>query len=353
MANTYSSTVLLAARMWQLDTMKEKYDQRREFTNVHKPFFDGQNWIPDLEKVKASENQTQTVMYLANKDFTINTTKSCSPSGETGSSATVNLSWVKKGFAIKINKKQFQNNELTAAKALANNLFNAESSLWTGASGIEAAMVSYLDTNRTYINALSGGNSGTKNTWSGGPNYEVEVTNANRGQFWNYMMHDMQYNNYSGKLWDICNTWSGADALYYSAQGPANSTNTNFQWMSDMPSNIEVAKTNLITASGYHNSERYIVPEGGVAFLSWNNPMNKAGEKTEAGEWTVVQSMLHPDVWYDVFIKNACSDTSSDGGTTQDSVVTYEFTVNYTLTKQPISTANETPIYKYVILAAT
>jgi hypothetical protein len=329
--------------------MKEKHDQRREFTNVWKPFFDGQRMIPDLEKIKASENQTQTTMYLPVKSFTINTTKSCSPSGETASSATVNLSWLKKNFAIKINKKQFQNNELTAAKALANNLFNAESSIWTGASGLEAAMVAYLNTNRTYVNALSDGNSGTKNTWSAGPNYEVEVTNANRGQFWNYMMHDMMYNNYSGKLWDICNTWSGADALYYSAQGQGNSANTQFQWMSDMPANVEVAKTNLITASGYHNSERYIVPEGGVAALFWNNPLNRAGEKTEAGEWTVVQSMMHPEVWYDVFIKNTCADTTSDGGTTQDSVVTYEFTINYALTHQPMSVTNETPIFKYVI----
>lgn len=349
MANTYSSTNLLAARMWQMEKMKEKFDQRREYSNVWKPYLDGQSKIPDLAAVKEAYVQTQTIMYLANKDFTINEAKSCSPSGETGSSATTNLTWAQKGFAIKTNIKQFQNNELSAVQKMANDMFNAENSLWGGASGMEVALVSHLNTNRTQVNKLSDGGSGTKNTWSAGPNYEVEVTNANRGQFWNYMMHDMEYNDYSGQLWDICNTWSGSDALYYSAQGAANSTNTAFQWMSDMPANIEVAKTNKIALSGYHNSERYIVPEGGVAILTWNDPLNRNGHKDESGEWTTMQSQFHPWVTYDVFIKNACADTTDDGGTTQDSVQTYEFTLNYALAIQPMSTANETPIFKYVI----
>lgn len=347
MANTYSSTVLQASRMLQLDTMKEKFDARREFTQVWKPFFDGQKYIADLERAKQAYIQTDTILYRAKKDFTINTSKSCSPSGETGSSSSVNLTWAQKGFAITVNKKQFQNNEYSAAKVFADDLFDAECALWDGSSGLESAMITYLNTNRTHVNAISGSES--KNTWSGGPNYEVEVSNANRNQFWNYMMHDMRLNNYPGKLWDICNSWSGTDLTYYSAQGGGNSTNTAFQWESNMPNNIERAPSNLIVPAGYHNSERYIVPEGGVAALFWNDPLNRNGDKTEAGEWTMVQSMLHPEVWYDVFIKNACTDTTSDGGTTQDSVTTFEFTVNYAFAKQPISTANETPIFKYVI----
>lgn len=348
MANTYSSTVLQSSRVWQIKTMQEKFDQRREFSNIWQPFFDGQNYIEDLEKVKASENQTDTIMYLANKDFTLGTAKSCTLTGETGSSASVNLTWALRNFTIKTNIKQFQNNELSAVRKFSNDFFNGESSLWTGATGLESIMATYLNTNRTSVNALSDGNSGTKNTWSGGPNYEVEVSNANRGQFWNYMMHDMMYNNYSGNLWDIHSTWSGADAIYYSSQGDGNSTNTAFQF-SNMPANVKPVGSNLITASGYHNSERFIVPEGGVAALFWNNPLNRNGYKSEAGEWTVVQSMIHPEVWYDVFITNACADTSADGGTTQDAVVNYEFSVNYALTMQPISTANETSIFKYVI----
>jgi hypothetical protein len=350
MANTYSSTNLFNAREWQFDNMKEKFDQRREFTMVHKPFFEGQAQIPDLERIKAAYVQTTQVMYLPKKTFTVNNSKSCAPSGETASSGVATVSWNQYGFAIKQNKKQFQNNELTAIRALANDLFNAETTLWTGASGIEAAMVSYLNTNRTQVNKLSG-TTGSKNTWKVTPNFYVETTNANRGQFWNYALHDMQLNNYDGKIWDIHNTWAGADINYYSAQGTANATNTQFQFAANLPAQFDMAPTNLINAATYHDGIHYLVPEGGVASLFWNDPLNRTGEESEAGKWYVMESMLHPGVWYDVFEKNSCSDTTDDGGTTQDSVTTWEFTINMGLTKQPM-TGNETPIFKYQVLSS-
>ena len=349
MANTYSSTVLNNARLWQLDTMKEKFDQRADISQVYKCFEDGQRFIPDLEKIKAAYVQTEQTMYLPNKNFTLGTAKSCTVTGETGSSAVVALTWAQLNFNVLVQHKKYQNNELGLIKALANDMYQGERSLWKGSTGMEALMVAYLNTNRTYVNALSAGTSGTKNSWSGAANYYVEVTNANRGQFWNYMRADMEYNDYEGKLWDIGNTWFGADMNYYAAQGQGNSTNTAFQFSN---SEIEFLKTTKIAPSGYHDSIHYIVPEGGVASLFWNDPLNRKGENIGDKAWFTMESMMYPGVYYDVFKTLACSDTSADGGSTQDLVENYEFTLNYSFTKQPLSTTNETPIYKYNILSS-
>jgi hypothetical protein len=350
MANTYASTVLQAARLWQQDNMGKKFESRRDFSKVFPVFQDGQNYVPDLEAIKQSTTQTTTTMYLTKKSFTINTSKSCSPSGQTGGSGTVDLSWVQKGFAIKHQTKKYHGNELSSTRGLAYDMFEAEMSLWFDSSGMEAAMVAYLEANRTQVNALSSATE-SRNTWRGATDYDVTTTHANRNNFYNYMRSDMMLNNYSGKLWDVYNTWFSSDINFYSNQGEGNSTNTAFQF-AQMPQGISLQPTNLISPSGYFDSTHYIIPEGGVAILFWNELLNREGRKNESGEWTIMESQLFPGVIYDVFIKNSCSDTSDDGGTTQDSVIDYEFTLNYALTKQPISTANETPIYKYQIYSS-
>jgi hypothetical protein len=344
MANTYSSTVLLAARAWQQDNMLEKFEQRADMSKVYKVFEDGQRFIPALDEIKNSESQTNTTLYLKNTDFTVNSAKSCSPSGEQGGSGSVDLSWTTKSVAFKLNTKQYQNNELALQKDLANKLYLAEKSLFQGTSGLEAALVSYLDTNRTYVNAISTGNV-SENTWSAGPLYTVDVAYADRDDFWNYALHDMELNNYTGKFWDVANTYAGSDRMFYSNQGAGNSTNTEYQF--NMPSDFELVKTNKIQPSGYVKDIHYIIPEGGVAILTWNNPLNREGRVSSDKVWMTMQSRMHPNVTFDVFIKESCADTSDDGGQAQDLVITYEISLYYALTKQPLTTTNETPIFKY------
>lgn len=349
MANTFSSSALLNARVWQLENMQKAFDQRNTITQIYRAFEDGQRYIVGLDNNLTT--QTKQIMYLINKDYTVNTSKSCTPTGEVGGSNIVSLTWAQLGAAVKINQKQMDGNELNATKALANALYQAESSIFYGASGLDAVMLAYLEANRTYVNKLSAGTSGSSNTWRGAANYDVTVPHANEARFWGDMQADMMINEYSGKLWDIGNTWFASKMNYYGAQGAANSTNTAYQF-SNMPAGIEWCPSNLVTATGYFNSKHYIVPEGGVASLYANEPLNIRGEESEAGKWYTIESMLRPGIFFDVFEKNSCADTTDDGGRTQDSVKTLELTLNYSLTKQPISTSNETPIFKYQIYTA-
>ena len=344
MADTYSSTVLQAAREWQFETMLKKFEERRDFSNVYKPFFDGQRFIEDYAEKMASLNQTQTIMYLTKPSISITSDKTCTPDGDLGASASVNLSWSKKVATVKVRTKQHENNELKMGRALANLLFSAESAMWTESSGMEAAFVSWLDTNRTYVNAISTGTV-SENTWSGAPLYTVDVAYADRVNFWNYAVHDMELNNYGGKIWDIANTFAGTDRTFYSNQGDANSTNYEFQF--NMPSQLEFVKSNKIQPSGYVKDIHYLIPEGGVAALFYNEQMNREGRVSSDKEWSILESMIHPGIYYDLFTYETCTDTTSHGGDKQDLVINYELTLNYALTKQPLSTANETTIFKY------
>jgi hypothetical protein len=347
MAATYADTVLLESRLWLQENANKKFEQRVDTTQILPVFLAGQEYIPNLAEVKAATTQATSVMYLKKKAFTVNSSKACTHAGETGGSGKATVSWIQRGVTVQLQKKKYYGNELAAILALANDFYEAEKSIWFGSTGIDAVLLAYMETNRTQVNALST-HTESKNTWRGAANYDVTVANANRGQFWNYANSDMALNNYTGNFFDIYNTYFDAFKNYYSSQGIGNSTNTAFQF-ANLPANFITKPSNLITPAGYFDSVHYIIPEGGVAALFWNDPVNRGGDKTAAGEWTIMESMFFPGIFFDVHIVDTCADTTNDGGGTQDSVKDIEMTLNIGITKQPLSTSNETPIFKYQV----
>jgi hypothetical protein len=345
MANTYAATVLLEARQWLNDNYNKKFEERKTLTQILPVFIDGQKAIPKLDQIRKANTQATKVEYLTRKAFTMGSSKSCSPSGETGASGIAELTWSTKNFVIKHQKKKYDGNDLDAARGLAYDLFEAEKSFWFGATGIDAALLAYLEANRTQVNVNSDG--AGHNTWDGTPNFFMDVANADRNRFYNWLDAEMARNNYEAPYFDIHDTMWMSDVDFYASQGTANSTNTAFQF-----DGFKRQKSNLIVPSGYYNSTHYIIPEGGVAMLDWNDPQNVRGEISGDRQWTTYQSKFFPEFTFDLFILNSCADTTADGGYTQDSVVNMEFTLNYSITGQPFSVANESAIYKYQVRTA-
>jgi hypothetical protein len=342
MANTYAATVLQNARLWLNDNYNKKFEERPTLTQILDVFVAGQSAIPKLDAIRKATTQTTQIMYKTRKAFTIGSSKSCSPSGETGGSAVTNVTWVQKNFVVKHQSKKYAGNELDAAAGLASDLFEGEKSFWFGATGMDAALLAYLEANRTQINVNSDG--AGHNTWAGTPDFFMDVANADRSRFYNWLISEMARNNYDAPFWDIHDTMWYADVANYAAQGTANAVNTAYQF-----DGVTRKKSNLIVPSGYYDSTHYIIPEGGVAILDWNEGINLRGDIAGDKEWLTYQSKFFPGFTFDLFIKNSCADTTDDGGTTQDKVIDYEFTLNYALVKQPMSVANETPIYKYQV----
>jgi len=346
MANTYANTVLQNARAWITPELEQKFERRKELSEATELFlYDRRFTIPNLAEIREATTQTTQAMYKIRKTFTKNTAKSCTRTGETGGSSYVNLTWSQLGFAVRHETKKYHGNELKGAQGLAYDFLEGEADFWWGTSGFESILIAYLEANRTQVAQDLA--DGTHFDWLGNPQFFYQVPNADSSRFYNYMITDMLINNYSGLLLELHNTGWSAEIAYDGAQGPANNVNTQFQFAA----NVKRFRTNLLTTPSYYMTEQFIIPTGGVTFLDWNDPLNRKGSDRGTMLWTTYESRFFPGIKFDLFVRYTCADTSANGGTTQDEVIDFEFTLNYSIVKQPSTVANETPIFKYMQLS--
>jgi hypothetical protein len=349
MAN-YADTVLQNARVKYTERLNNKFEGRPRHTEIIEAFMDSADrTLPDLSALREASTQTTQTLYKKKTAYTVNTAKSCSPTGEQGDSGVVNLTWVTRSVTISIAHERHAGNEYKMAESLSWELEKAEQDLFKGASGsIDAYLLSYLDTNRTQVNAISAAGIG-HNTWDV-TNFNVDVANADITKFYNYAYDEMMLNDYSGRMLDIFNTTWGAYAREQANQGEANATNTRFQYQ--MPFDFAGFSSNSITPATGDLSTHYIVPEDGISMVFWNSPSNRQGIAENDFYKDTYQSIFMPGVTLDLYKKIACTDTSASGGSVQDVVDLYELTAQFAVISAPLSTANATPIFKYNILAS-
>lgn len=347
MAN-FADTVLLNARAKQTEILREKFEGRPRFTELVEAWMNtASQTIPNLAEIREATTQTTQTMYQKKIAQTPGSAKSCSPSGANGDTGIVNLSWLTRNVIVTISEARHDGNEYKMAEALATMLLDAEKDLFKGATNsVDAAIFAYLEANRTQVNAAS---TGGHNTWNG-TDFDMDVANASVGSFYNFLYDEMQKNGYEGSFYDMFNTTWGAYARDQANQGEANATNTKFQYQ--MPFDFNGFASNTIVP-GTNLSTHFVVPEGGITILDWNDPKNRRGNLNTGDKyWDTYQSKFMPGVTLDLFKTVACADTSGSGGSVQDLVHTYELSINFALTHAPLSAANETPIFKYNVLAS-
>ena len=340
----YASSALLAARAIQKEKYYWKFEGRPENSMLMDLFVKNRDLMfPDLADIRQADTQTTTMIYPVKVLRTIGDAKSCTPTGTYEDSATVDLTWYTKTAEVIISEKRHKGNELKMQETLARELLDAEIDLFkNGAASMEVALLAYLEANRTQ-SATNG--HFTFDT----VNYNFDCANADLANFYNYLLDDMQMNNYAGKFLDAYNTTWGGYTRQQVNQGQANATNTQFQYQN--PFDFMGFPSNLITNGTSDLSTHYIIPEGGVTILDWNEPINRKPHTSGDLSWGTYQSRLIPGVTLDVFMKTACADTTLTGGSTQDFVHIYELAYNYAIAKPGISTSGESTIYKTNILS--
>ena len=346
MAN-YASTVLLEARAKQQDKYAKKFEGRPVNSMLMDLFLRNRDiTIPNLADLRSSTTRATKIIYPTKTDYTINSTKSCSPTGEQGDSSIVTLSWATKQVEVITSLKRHNGNEYSMVESLAWELLMAEQALWKdSAVSMESALLAYLEANRTQVASTNDVHA----TWDA-INYNYDMAYADLGNFYNFMFDDLQRNNYSGTMLDAYNTGFSGYIRSQVNQGQANATNSAFQYTN--PFDFVGYPCNFINNSTSDLSIYYIIPEGGVCILDWNDPVNREGRVVGDSEWGTYQSRFFPGIMLDLFTKTACADTSSSGGGTQDFTTTYEMSFNYAVAKQPLSTSGETPIFKTNILSS-
>ena len=335
MADVYSATVLQDARAWLKSADNKNFELRPVKTYILPAFLRERNFtIPNLADIKAATTQATKAMYFTKKDFTINSSKSNTPSGEKSGSAITTLSWSTKGFTIDLPSKQYDGNEVARAKGFAMSLYNAERTFW---STFDETLLAYLIANKTGVNDASGGGSESSGVFT--------INYAERDEFYNILDAHMAMNDFGGEILDVHDTYWKKFVRHYAAQGPSNDTNLSYQF-----DGFTAYASNKIVPSSSELSVHYVIPLHGVAIIDWNEPANRRGDKLNDGSYLgVYQSLFYPELTFDLFVKSAWGDTSSDGGSVQDKTETFEFTLNYSLTTQPFTESNRTAIMKYIV----
>lgn len=341
MATTlYAGTILQDARTILSIDEQKKFELRPVKANIVQAFLAHQSSaILNLAQIKASNQRPTKVVYQKNKSFTINDARSNTPAGEQSGSGLDTLTWGEKNFVVKYTEKLFQNNELSAAEAFAVNMWNGEKSFWE--SHEANVLLAFLEANKSTVNA----GDGYDGALTGG---NMLIDGADKEQFYNIVDTHMQLNNYDSPFQDIFNTYWSKYTKFDAAQGEANQK--NLAWQFD---GFDYYPSNKVTPiDGSYAGKNYIIPAGGVAMVTWNNPMNVAGKEHENGRLFRSESMFFPGVFFDVFAKESWGDTSTGGsgeqtGDIQDPTINYEFTLHYANWTQPITNAGESSIFRY------
>ena len=156
MATTlYANTTILEARSILTVENQKKFELRPVLTRVAGAFMRSANAaIVNLAKIKASVTQTTKAIYNKNKAFTINSSRSNTPSGEQSGTGIDTLTWYEKNFVVTDNSKLFMNNEVDRMTALAVNMWNGEKTFWESLD--EDVLVAFLESNKSTINAGDG-----------------------------------------------------------------------------------------------------------------------------------------------------------------------------------------------------
>ncbi len=334
MADVYSSTVLQDARAFLKDDANKSFELRPVKTNILAAFLRERSFtIPNLAQIKKATTQATKAMYFTKKDFTINTSKSNTPSGEKSGTAITELTWAVKGFTVDLPSKQYDGNEVARQKGFAMSLYNAERTFW---AAFDETLLAYLVANKSTVTSASGGGSASSGAFT--------INYAERDEFYNILDAHMAQNDYDGEILDIHDTYWMKFVRHYAAQGSGNSTNLSYQFHG-----FTTYASNKIIPASSQLSRHYVVPLYGVAILDWNNPANRRGDNGANGYLGTFQSLFFPEITFDLFHKEAWGDTGSDGGEVQDFTETFEFSLNYSLTTQPFTESGRTAIMSYEI----
>lgn len=341
MATTlYANTIIQEARSMLTVPEQKKFELRPVMSKVADAFLKyREQSIVNLEAIKQSNQQVTKVIYNKNKAFTINTSRSNTPTGEQSGTGIDTVSWAERNFRVKYNEKLFQNNEVDALTAFSVNRWNGEKSFWENLD--TNVLVAFLESNKSTVN--------DGDTYDGtltGGNMAINADDVN--EFYNIVNAHMALNDFDAPFQDIHSTYWKKLQAFNANQGVANQTNLAFQF-----DGFDFYPSNKITpASADYISKHYIVPTGGIAMLTWNNPMNRAGKRHENGLLFTEESLFYPGIFFDVFAYESWGDTSSGGsgeitGDIQDPTINYEYCLHYANWTHPFTESGMSAVFRY------
>lgn len=334
-------TVLQDAIVYATDSDRLKqFEGRLSEYDAFKAFQDNTELLipkAELEAAKMSSRHTTKLPVLNKMNFTIGSSRSCTPADTEATTAFVQPSYTTYSFSFHMTPHYNEENYIRYQEEFAHKLLQG---LKKFGETIDAASVAFLESNLTQVNAspLFGGIVGDT----------VTVKQSLKEEFYKSIPAIMRRNDLSGqRVIDIANP--EAQIMYDSIarQGAGNSVNTAYQI-----SNFAPYRSNRVSLDAGTTEAHYLIPEGHLGVLDWIPFEYKTGQIISNGDlWSTVVDPVFGLTW-GLRYKAECTDLSAVVGGISDLttafVEKFEFSVDIAFMTS-YSSDTSSAIFKYNI----
>ena len=336
----YALSLLTTAQAMLSDRMSKPEMRHKEYSITKVFLANAPFLLPEYESLKTSDSRAVDAYCMTKSATDAVTARAHGHTADAfGDTQRVQLSFSTYGQLLKTSLKLADRNFFTAAQMLSNRLQTAWIHLL---DTIEAANATYLNTNKSQVQAAGDGALGT---WDGAA-FTWQVADTDQNWYLQYLMAMMKVNNYTDMM-DVINDPVGFAILQQLAnQGSANSTNTSFQF-----AGADVHMSTALAPDDSYKAYSYLIPKGTVGLLPWIPKENRDTVTTRLQTYTNMFDPFGLGIQGALHIYETKGSTALNSGELQDEVYEYELSVDVATVKAPLSTANETTIFKGALLS--
>jgi hypothetical protein len=341
------STARWEAFQYKVDEMMQKPEFKYKPSPALTKYLNNTDFlVPASEKervlgVKQSDQDTVYVNLINKQSISTGNARAHDHSGSKNDSTREQLSFTTYDADFTYSLKESDRTIWAQAEIVAKQIMSAAIALH---SSIETALLAQLNTDKSQVVQNASPRSGD---WDGS-NYIFGVANNDYDLFLQRVKGFMREQHYRGMVMDsILDETLWQKANFLANQGVANNENLAFQFGGvDFG---QEATQELTLDSGYVGMG-YIFPMGGIGIIQWIPRLNRQGfgdPGREGGFYTSIPDPLGSGLEFAVHERYESADNDGSSGETQDVNVHVELSVDLAPLAAPMSTANESPIFKF------
>jgi len=290
-----------------------------------------------VETLKTRDDRAVEAHLMARTKRATGSARSYNHTGTIDDSQKVTLNWITKTDKTTISLKLLNKSVLDFNAVLANKF---EQCMMNIIEDSETAAIAYLQVQRSQVSAvLKGSNFNIGNT-----NNVIEIDATDKKRFFALLKSAMKQNKYGSQLDIIADSLMAVNATDLAAQGAGNATNTAWQF-----AGLNIAESIELADANYSQGVVLAMPAQSVCALPWIPKENRQGVGDYNSYVGGFGSMKDPwglGLQFAVHGYAQRTNTSGSNGDTQDVSMEFEFSLDWSWNKAPLSNANETVIFQ-------
>ena len=316
----YAASVLAKAQLMYIQRMKEAEMREKPSATLMTLRKNTQFLIPDIADLRKREDRA-THAYIQNRAArSLTSARTFDHTGAVADSTEVDILFSTYTDEFSTSLKRGDNNLFNDAEILSHEIQNAFINLH---EGIETALVTWLDTNKTTAGAatkrVSGGIFDTVND-------AYAIASADSDEYWHIIKSIFRQDKFSGTNIDIVtDSLLASTGDFKAQQGQGNSTNLGFQF-----SGLNVVESIEVADATYANGVSFCMPAGMTGIIDWVPKQNRMGkgnfDSVLGGYSTIVDPLTGMSFAIHGYTERA--DTSGTNGSGQDEVTQWEISLD-------------------------